>query len=343
MKRRGCRGLLLGLLAVPGCIPPPAEPARVPSVEYARKAKWDYAKTDPAYRNKLIQEEGFSSPRVANPVFSAATPERARLQFVQSAPQPDGGVEPQGGGSQQAIIEPVRDESLKVVSNLDVHGKIEPEPSKQGYTVYENTAPNTRDYNGPLSLGDPGLSASLWRESRGASALFRDVRAWQSMDLITIIVSENSDAKKEADTNVKSESTISAALSSLLGLESTIKDRNPQVDLDNLVSATTSSEFKGEGDTSRKGTLKARISAMVSEVLPSGILRIEGEKIISVNSEDEVFVISGLVRPEDVNSANEVDSSKVANMRIDFYGRGAVGDAQSGGWFGRAMRRLWPF
>ena len=82
---------------------------------------------------------------------------------------------------------------------------------------------------------------------------------------------------------------------------------------------------------------------MVAEVLPSGILRIEGQKIISVNSEEQVMVISGLVRPRDINSANEVDSSKIANMRIDYYGKGIVGEAQVGGWLGRLMRLIWPF
>jgi flagellar L-ring protein precursor FlgH len=54
------------------------------------------------------------------------------------------------------------------------------------------------------------------------------------------------------------------------------------------------------------------------------------------------MVISGLVRPEDVNSNNEVDSSKLANVRIDYYGNGTIGDAQRGGWLGRILRRWWP-
>ena len=82
---------------------------------------------------------------------------------------------------------------------------------------------------------------------------------------------------------------------------------------------------------------------MVVEVLPSGILRIEGEKIIAVNSEEQVMVLSGLVRPRDVNSNNEVDSSQIANMRIDYYGRGVIGEAQHGGWGSRLLRTIWPF
>jgi flagellar L-ring protein precursor FlgH len=110
-----------------------------------------------------------------------------------------------------------------------------------------------------------------------------------------------------------------------------------------LVNAETQNDFKGEGKTDRKGSLKGKISAMVAEVLPSGVLRIEGEKIISVNSEQQVMVISGLVRPRDINSENEIDSSKIAQLRIDYYGEGTVGEAQNGGWLGRFMRKVWPF
>ena len=82
---------------------------------------------------------------------------------------------------------------------------------------------------------------------------------------------------------------------------------------------------------------------MVAEVLPSGILRVEGEKIISVNNEEQVMVLSGLVRPRDISSDNEVLSSKIAQMRVDYYGKGTVGEAQYGGWLGRILRILWPF
>ena len=85
------------------------------------------------------------------------------------------------------------------------------------------------------------------------------------------------------------------------------------------------------------------MSAVVAEVLPSGLLRIEGEKIISMNNEEQVMVVSGLVRPRDITSDNEVLSSKVAQMRIDYYGKGTVGEAQYGGWGARLLRLIWPF
>lgn len=227
-----------------------------------------------------------------------------------------------------------------------------PQP-ELGFTVQESQAPLTRDYQSPLPLGDPGIQSSLWRESRRGTYLFQDHRAWQAMDLITIVVSENMSGASDADTEITTESGIEATFEQLLGIPQHLlnkidtylsKGEDGKVDTSKpLVKGGSKSTYKGEGETKRKGVLKGRISAMVVEVLPAGILRIEGKKIVSVNEEDQTMVISGLVRPSDVNSVNEVDSSKIANMRIDFYGKGTVGDAQHGGWLGNIVRRVWPF
>lgn len=208
-----------------------------------------------------------------------------------------------------------------------------------GFRVQQSTVGNRRQYHGPLLLGDPGVSASLWQESRASNDLLRDYRAYQPMDLITIVVSETSEGKKSADTATKSDSTLELAIESLLGFEDQSSHLNPA----SLANASSKNEFSGEGETNRKDSLKAKISAMVVEVLPTGVLRIEGEKIIAVNSEEQTMVISGLVRLRDINSENEVDSSKIANMRIDYFGSGIIGEAQHGGWLGRIVRKVWPF
>ena len=302
-------GSLIGLVALCGCVAAPLPPQRFPSLEYANRVKGEQGVAAAGFR---------SAPSVQPAVLGDA---RARLR-----PVSDGLNETDLNADQQALLPNVPPGS---VTNLGPN-----------VTVHENTMPNVRDYTGPLSVGDPGQSASLWRESRGGNLLFRDYRAFQPMDLITIVVDEASVAKNKADTTVKQESTIAATINKLFGLPP-IWDPNNKV-FPTAVDGTSSSDYKGEGETNREGSLKARISGMVAEVLPSGVLRIEGEKIIVVNNEDQHMVISGLVRPEDVNSNNEVSSSKVANVRIDYYGRGAVGDAQTGGWLSNLLRRFWP-
>ena len=341
------------VLGAAGCVPPPAPTLKVPAVEYASRIKQERARVDPEYRKKLIMAEGFqssdsagiASARMAgaSPVLAAAGADaRARLSLVGA----NGGLDDLNLNRPSEESVPMNsygaDSGQGVVTNMPSQET----PAQQGaapggYQVYRSKSPMTRDYYGPLAFGDPGLSASLWKESSQGTNLFRDYRAWQPMDLITIVVSENSEGKNKADTTIKQESTIEAAITALFGLEK-IANRNPYLNTNNLVGADSKHDYKGEGETKRTGSLKAKISAMVVEVLPSGILRIEGEKIITVNNDDEVMVISGLVRPEDVSSSNEVDSSKVANVRIDYSGKGSVGNAQTGGWLGNLLRRLWP-
>jgi flagellar L-ring protein precursor FlgH len=163
------------------------------------------------------------------------------------------------------------------------------------------------------------------------------------MDLLTIVINELSIGRHDADTEVKSKSEYFAAIENFLGLEEQTQQWNHPPDLSSLIKAQTKDDFKGEGQTNRQALLTARMSAVVAEVLPSGLLRIEGEKIISVNNEEQVMVISGLVRPRDISSDNEVQHAKIAQIRIDYYGKGTVGEAQYGGWLGRILRILWPF
>jgi flagellar L-ring protein precursor FlgH len=209
--------------------------------------------------------------------------------------------------------------------------------------VIRSTEQLPRAYTGPLELGDPGVGASLWRETRMGNEVYRDFRAWQPMDLLTIVINEISIGRHDADTEVKSKSEYFAAIENFLGLEEQTLQWNHPPDLSSLIKAQTKDDFKGEGQTNRQAQLTARMSAVVAEVLPSGLLRIEGEKIISVNNEEQVMVISGLVRPRDITSDNEVLSTKIAQMRIDYYGKGTVGEAQYGGWLGRVLRIIWPF
>lgn len=198
-------------------------------------------------------------------------------------------------------------------------------------------------YARPLPLGDSGVRSSLWRESSNGADFFKDNRAWKPMDLITILISESAEGSKEADTETKSNSSLLASVQNFLGLETAASERIRELSLANTLQASTQNQFKGEGETTRKDSLKATISAMVVEVLPSGIIRVEGRKIIAVNNEEQTMVISGLVRPRDIDAINQVESSRIANMRIDYFGQGVVSDKQNVPWMLRTIDKIWPF
>lgn len=229
--------------------------------------------------------------------------------------------------------------SSEVISNMGDAGS----EASADYTVSRPHSRNVRPYQGPLHVGEPGASSSLWRTAGPASQLFRDHRAFQPMDLITVVVSETAQGSKAADTETTRESSFLAGITELFNFTDSLQLKNPGLDTATMLDADFQSEFTGEGETTRRGSLQARIAAMVVEVLPNGTMRIEGEKVIAVNNEEQVLGISGLVRPRDVNSMNEVMSTKIAHLRVDYYGKGLIGDVQSVGWFGRLVNKIWPF
>lgn len=297
--------------------PPP--PLRNPSIEYAARIRQE---AQPDTINDWQRPAGFRSQNEYDDLD-----ERAQLHFA-AADQIDlAGQQPTGR---------VQDDGS--LTNLGLLG-----PGEEAYLEYRRQSIGKRDYVGPLTLGDPGVSSSLWQENRGSNNMFRDDRAWLPGDLVTVLVMESSEGKDEADTDTSTESSITAAISAFLGYEVALSDRNPNLKPSSLLEAKTDTSFKGEGETNRKGSLRATISAIVIEVLPTGLLRIEGEKIISVDRDEQIIVISGIIRARDVNADNEVESSKIANVRIDYFGKGQIAEAQRVGWLMRLVRWVWPF
>jgi flagellar L-ring protein precursor FlgH len=186
-------------------------------------------------------------------------------------------------------------------------------------------------------------TGSLWRDNVSANFMFTDVKARNPGDLITIVVSEDASGSKDAETSTKTKTAVSGSLSQFFGLPQQLQKHQPNIDPTALIEAESDREWDGQGTTNRHGKLSALMSAQVTEVAGNGNLWIEGEKIVSVNHEDQHLVIAGWVRPEDVNAQNEVLSSRVALGRIDYYGVGVVGMKQRPGWGYWALDWVWPF
>lgn len=307
--------LLAGIVAAGiGCAPAAKVEPYVPALRFASP-------------NSTVQSRGLAWQGA---VVEEKTPDgRAQLRLIDTPPEPrvpEIKPEPQVPTAQGAQL-------TQAAADLG-----------DGVRVVRSSAQLPPPYPGRLEVGDPGTSASLYREDRVNNDLYRDFRAFQPMDLLTIVVTERSLGRQFAITEVKSKSEVLAGIQNLFGLENRPNEQwSYPPDMSSLISANTKNDFKGEGNTNRQSELTGRISAVVVEVLPSGLMRIEGEKILAVNNEEQVMVISGLVRQRDITSDNEVNSSQIAQMRIDYYGKGTVGEAQIGGWFARALHILWPF
>ncbi len=216
-----------------------------------------------------------------------------------------------------------------------------PSPSYQHASLEPVPPPASR---APYVQGQMTANPSLWMESSQNVFLFNDHRAFGPMDVVTIDINDRTLGRKRANTQTRSEFDLLAGITSLFGIETKHwAANNTALNPEALVQASTEKEFRGEGDMQRQAQLQGQISGVVLEVLPNGVLRIEGSKIVAINAEEEIMVISGLIRQRDISADNRVDSNRVANMRIDFYGHGTLSDAQAPGWGATLFNKLWPF
>jgi len=187
---------------------------------------------------------------------------------------------------------------------------------------------------------------SLWTEESAHSILFMDYKARRVNDIITISIVEVSIASGEASTNTGRESSISAGITDLLGVPSHYGLRNlwgRGNDFSSSIGATTKNTFDGTGKTSRKGSLKASITARITKVLPNGNLVVKGKKEVIINNDEQIIIISGIVRPKDISANNTVLSTYIADAKIEYTGKGIIDDKQRPGWLTRLFDRFWPF
>lgn len=183
---------------------------------------------------------------------------------------------------------------------------------------------------------------SLWNQN--ATSMFSDRKARNIGDIVTVIISEQSSASKEATTSTARTTNMSASIPNFFGLENDkIWNGHNPVDLSNLVNADFSNGFDGEGSTTRREDLSASLTTQVVGRYPNGQLKIRGGKEVMVNNEVQIIYLTGIIRPVDITAANTVSSAKILNARISYTGKGALSDKQKPGWAMRALDNIWPF
>jgi len=214
----------------------------------------------------------------------------------------------------------------------------------------DQPAPVAQDVRTPPPSHAPG---SIWPGETAASSLFTDNKARYVNDIVTIVVDESSKGGNSADTKTSKDTTTFAGITSFLGLEKYIGRRNKDLTDGDIftggsepsinIEASSKNSLAGKGATSRDGTLSARITARVIEVLDNRNLVVEGRRQLMVNAEDQYIVITGIVRPEDITSDNMISSQYIADARIVYTGNGVINDKMRPGWLTRMIDRTWPF
>lgn len=169
-------------------------------------------------------------------------------------------------------------------------------------------------------------------------ALFADRRAAKVGDIITIVLAEQTKSSKSADTQLGKDSSTGFNEPSILGQA---VSAGPYSLLTNIDQKRA---FKGKAKSDQSNSLNGSITVTVSEVMPNGLLRVRGEKWLTLNRGDEFIRVSGMIRPEDITADNSIPSTKLADARISYAGRGELADTNKIGWIARFFNHpIWPF
>lgn len=154
-------------------------------------------------------------------------------------------------------------------------------------------------------------------------SLFSDYKASKVGDAVTVIITEQTSASKDASTNTSRASSVGLTGSATYGTA-------------NLPSGSASigsnNSFKGSGSTSEKGSVEATVSAQVVKVDQYGNLVIKGSRMISINGQVQEIKISGIIRPSDIQPDNTIYSSQISDAKIVITGAGSVNSSQSPSW-----------
>jgi len=184
-------------------------------------------------------------------------------------------------------------------------------------------------------------AGSLWKQNN--SSIFSDRKARTIGDIVTVIISEQASASKQATTATDRTTNMAASIPNFFGLENKDFWGDNDIDLSNLVNADFTNSFAGNGTTTRKEDLTASLSTQVVGRYPNGQLKIRGGKEVMVNNEVQIIYLTGIIRPVDITAANTVSSAKILNARISYTGKGSVSDKQKPGWAMRILDNVWPF
>lgn len=204
--------------------------------------------------------------------------------------------------------------------------------------------PKYRPITMPMPRAEPAPSEanSLWRQ--GSRAFFKDQRASQVGDIVTILVNIADTADFQNASNASRTGNEGLGLPNMLGFEAALpRLLSKAVNPSQLVSANSTGASTGTGETKRLENVVLRLAGVVTQVLPNGNLVIAARQEVRVNSELRQLLVSGVIRPQDIASDNTVQHDRLAEARISYGGRGQLTDVQTPRYGQQLMDILLPF
>ena len=206
-------------------------------------------------------------------------------------------------------------------------------------------APGYRPVSLPMPMAqlDPNRQPnSLWRP--GSRAFFKDQRASQVGDVLTVTISISDKATLNNSSSRGRTTKETTGAPHLLGFEKQLQKILPNgADPSNLLSLNGSTDNEGTGKIARDETVNLKVAAIVTQVLPNGNLVITGHQEVRVNFEARDLQITGIIRREDIDSTNMISHEKIAEARIAYGGRGQITDVQQARYGTQVLDIVSPF
>jgi flagellar L-ring protein precursor FlgH len=192
-------------------------------------------------------------------------------------------------------------------------------------------------------------ATSLWSKSSNSQrGMFGGKRAYSVGDLITIDVAESSSLAASQNSVRNRQLQVENAVTQFLYANSKLGTHNgglPGTQIE------TQSSNQGGGSIANTQDLKGRVSVMVIDVLPNGVLVLEGARMVTFSGESYYAVLKGMVRQEDIGFGfkdglryrNIVSSQYIADAQIEFVSKGSLNDAQKESWYQKLSSAINPF
>ena len=220
---------------------------------------------------------------------------------------------------------------------------------------YEMEKMVAREREAPYSAPQSPVNndGSLWQAGSSLNSMFIDTKARNIGDIVTVKIDESAKASNKAKTDTNRSSSLEAGIQKLFGLEDwwqnevlpELGDDMPKINPfgDPSVKGSMKSAFAGDGETTRSGSLDAYITCRVVAVMPNGNLKIVGTREVMVNYENQMIILSGVIRPRDISDNNVILSTFISDAKIAYSGSGVVNDRQRPGWLANLLNSAWPF
>jgi flagellar L-ring protein precursor FlgH len=193
-----------------------------------------------------------------------------------------------------------------------------------------------------LPTPTPASPNSLWRT--GARSFFGDQRARRVGDILTVNIDINDRAQTQNSTQRARSNAISGGVTNFFGLENSLGRAFPGgFDPAKMVGTEGESNASGSGSVNRSERVNLTVAAVVTAVMPNGNMIIQGRQEVRTNREVRELTVAGIVRPEDISSANTIAHTQIAEARISYGGRGDISRMQASPAAQNLVERFSPF